>query len=390
MQAQLSKNLFSHSTSSKQQSRQRETNARRDPWRALRRFALLLTLPAATFASSATLLFKNAADAAIAGLGSVRTLINTGPVNDPNFRGSVASLVESAQEKLEESIAKLPPDISAYPEFMEFCGREKLNYGTPPSNTKIFINQSRISGVSLSGVQHLYYVGNWNPTGFSLPTSLLSLGFFDGPSTGLNASQRTQISNLARETKVLQNLIVMNWGDSTIAKNAFKDGTSLLKVIIHKATTAGNYAFYVCSALTTVSLPNVTEIGMWQFGRCIALTTVSLPALIILNDGGFYGCSALLTISLPKATRIGRPNNDHGAFECCLKLVTALLPSATTLTKAAFAGCPPLQETLFPNVTTIACRAFEDCTSLKAVIYKSGGFVDSSSFNGCTAQRTTI
>jgi hypothetical protein len=136
---------------------------------------------------------------------------------------------------------------------------------------------------------------------------------------------------LAKTYKQLQNLIVMNWGDSTIAAKAFGSremndcGTSLVKVIIHKATMIGDEAFRFCTNLTTISFPDVTDIGTANGGSDAFggtnLTTVFFPVAKIVGRAAFWFCVELVTVSFPAAISI-----DDASFNQCNALVTAYFP----------------------------------------------------------------
>jgi hypothetical protein len=103
--------------------------------------------------------------------------------------------------------------------------------------------------------------GKNDPTGLNLTTrtTLKTLGFFDGG--GLTADQLTAISSLVKGAKILQNIIVMNWGNTEIAESAFcgtGTGTafgSLVQVIIHKAIDIKSSAFRECRALQSALFP---------------------------------------------------------------------------------------------------------------------------------------
>jgi hypothetical protein len=307
-------------------------------------YALSLGIVASSpaFATTPLKVFIDAADNALNGMAE---LIKAGPVSSPNYREAVGDNVIAVQNAFHNVLATVPPDISEYPEFMEYCGRDKINYKTPPINTKIFINESDVSGISLSGIQHLYFVGKWNPTGFSLPSTLLTLGFFDG--SGLIADQRTAISYLVKTRKKLQNLIVMNWGAPEIAASAFcgtGEGTnsgSLVNVIIHNATTIQRQAFKYCCNLRTALFPDAISIKGQMNANC--------------------------------------------AFSFCTSLSTVSFPAAETLEFDAFSHSPSISTAFFPVVKTINSWAFCDCSSLWLAMYPANALVASYAFLRCAS-----
>jgi hypothetical protein len=202
-----------------------------------------------------------------------------------------------------------------------------------------------------ANIKHLFIFNNWEPTGLNLSAcvNLISLGFINGP--GLTADQRTQISTLAKTYKKLQTLVVTDWGDSTIAAEAFSgagegaDSGSLVRVIIHKATIIQRQAFQWCINLTTVLFPDVINI---------------------------QGLSAA-----------------RGAFSYCDSLIAASFPAAEILEFDAFSHCTSLEIAFFPIAKTIGSWAFCDDTSLKLIIYPASANVDSetetNSFKRCSS-----
>jgi hypothetical protein len=389
----------------------------------------------AAFANSASATedlahFTSKANQAVSALVQV---MREGPKKDQDFRNMLADNVERIRESFREVMGKVPPDLSEYFEFMEYVGREKINYKTPPANTKIFINESNVSGVSLSGIQNLYFVGTWNPIGFSLPTSLITLGFFDN-STGLNATQRTAISNLVKNTKVLQNLIIMNWGNVEITAEAFcgtGTGTnygSLVNVVIHNAIsiasqafrycgrlksvsipdavivgvegdTVSTGAFVYCSLLETVEFPKARSIGRYAFYGCSLLQAALFPVATGIGDYAFYACNSLKAAFFPKTTSIGGWAFKHSSaletasFPAAITIGegglegTALqvvsFPDATSISNSAFWNCSALQAVSFPKAISIGGYAFCGCSSLRVITYPKGIFVGGSAFSGC-------
>jgi hypothetical protein len=207
------------------------------------------------------------------------------------------------------------------------------------------------------------------------------LGFFDGP--GLSSTQRTQIATLARETKVLQNLIVMNWGDTEIAERAFRVtddnyNVPLVKVIIHKVTTVGSFAFDACQSLTTAIFPDVTTVNDHAFLSDRALRTLFIPMAVTINSNAFYN-DAITELSCPFLRTI-----DPGGFRNT-QLATISFPSLTHVNTLAFYECRYLVSAYLPVCINIGDNAFGNCTALRTITFpQSTATVDPKAFNGCS------
>ncbi|MDR1208081.1 MAG: leucine-rich repeat domain-containing protein, partial [Holosporales bacterium] len=282
-------------------------------------------------------------------------LIKFGPQKSVNFTGAVAENVDAVKKSLDDVVANLTiPDYSAaYSVFSDFVIANNINCSSPPSDTLILLNTTSASA-TWANIKHLFIFNNWEPTGLNLSAcvNLISLGFINGP--GLTADQRTQISTLAKTYKKLQTLVVTDWGDSTIAAEAFSgtgegaDSGSLVRVIIHKATIIQRNAFRFCCNLTTVFFPDVFRIqgegaANGAFSYCTSLTKVSFPSAEILEIDPFSHCPSLVTASFPIAKSIGKwafcdgtslkvviypatANVDSSAFDRCLSTLQILNP----------------------------------------------------------------
>ncbi|MDR0624926.1 MAG: leucine-rich repeat domain-containing protein [Holosporales bacterium] len=332
---------------------------------------------------------------------ALATLIANGPQANGDFRADVATGVLDLGAKIDsawdivQSTTVYWPDMwevlaPSFPEFSNYLlkanktPRELLS----EPNTLVLLNKGAVSTI-WSNLEHLYLVGNWNPTGLDLPacTSMKTLGFFDG--AGLTATQRTQISTLAKNVKILQDLIVMNWGHSDIAASTFNSATSLLSVIIHNASIVRDEAFYKCTSLVTALLPQVTTImdgtTHGAFQACRALSTIHCPDLAgDLGYGAFSDCQALTEIYWPNIATVG-----DGAFFRCIGLTTVSLPAVTFANAHSFQDCTALSAISMPNVGSMDGRAFYNCRALTSIFFPAldnlaGGEV----FKGCTAMTT--
>lgn len=136
--------------------------------------------------------------------------------------------------------------------------------------------------------------------------------------------------------------------------------SSLKEVIITKATSIGEAAFYYCDSITSITLPDsVTSIGDRAFGWCENLTSITIPdGVTSIGEETFIGCLKLTTADLGAGvTSIGL-----GAFEGCISLTSVTIPDTlTNIEPKAFFDCQALQSITLPDsVTNIAEYAFLD------------------------------
>ena len=111
-----------------------------------------------------------------------------------------------------------------------------------------------------------------------------------------------------------------------------------ITTITSGATSIGDYAFYIYTALTEVNFPEATSIGQHAFHNCAALTEANFQKATSIGDYAFNNCAALTEANFQKATSIG----DY-----------------------AFSNCKFLTEVNFPEVTSIGSSAFFNCKSIK-------------------------
>ncbi|MDR1208175.1 MAG: leucine-rich repeat domain-containing protein [Holosporales bacterium] len=351
------------------------------------------------------------------------SLIKDGPDKNQNYRNLVANNVAVAEEHL-DTIPQLVTKLILpykYFEFLEYLGHYKVDYTALSSQAKtlILFSASDIIGLDWTNVEHLYLVGNSDPTGLNLltRTTLKSIGFFD--CGGLTVDQHTAISSLVKDAKTLQNLIVMNWGNTEIEESAFcgtGTGTasgSLVQVIIHKATVIRDKAFYYCCNLSSVSIPDATIIGTsigdlqnGPFHYCTYLRLASFPAATDIGSYAFFTCTYLQSASFPVVTNIGKAafnecrvlntisfpvaiNVYDGAFYHCYALQSASFPFATNILSSAFRECRALQSAFAPVCTVFGEAAFYNCINLQTISFPSNARIGGNVFSGCSMLKIT-
>ena len=166
-------------------------------------------------------------------------------------------------------------------------------------------------------------------------------------------------------------------GLTTIEDNAFKNCTSLAKLIYEdstgknklpsKLTSIGASAFENTALTSTVVLPSeLTSLGTAAFKNVGTMTGVELSdnaKLKTIQAETFMDCGNLTSISISDSiTEIGRD-----AFRNCGKLATLnLSPWLKKIGESAFRKCTGLVEVVFhTELTEIGDYAFEGCTRLK-------------------------
>ena len=185
---------------------------------------------------------------------------------------------------------------------------------------------------------------------------------------------------------------------------------------VYLVTTIGDYAFYLCDALTSVSMPSVTTIGDGAFNYCEALTSVHIPASCTSIAGNpFPGCESLEEIVVDEnnpnyssmdgvlydkymSTLIACPGKKSSidmsssvttigdnAFNRCWNLTSVSMPSVTTIGDWAFSFCSALTSVSMPSVTTIGDNAFYWCESLTSVSMPSVTTIGGGAFCDCVA-----
>ena len=147
---------------------------------------------------------------------------------------------------------------------------------------------------------------------------------------------------------------------------------------VYLVTTIGDYAFYLCDALTSVSMPSVTTIGDGAFNYCEALTSVHIPASCTSIAGNpFPGCESLEEIV------VDENNPNYSSMDGVLydKYMSTLIAcpgkkssidmssSVTTIGDGAFYACRALTSVHIPeSCTSIVGNPFQKCESLEEIV----------------------
>ena len=139
-------------------------------------------------------------------------------------------------------------------------------------------------------------------------------------------------------------------------------------------TSIGYYAFYNCTSLTNITIPDsVTSIGMYAFYRCTSLVSVNFgehSQVTEIEWHTFYGCTALTSISIPNSV----VTIDRAAFYGCNSLAVVTIGNQVeTIGNLAFMGCSNIKSISIPDsVTDIQDSAFAQCTNLTDVTIGRG------------------
>ena len=207
---------------------------------------------------------------------------------------------------------------------------------------------------------------------------------------------------------------------------------SLKEVVITKATSTGEFAFYGCSSLESVVIHDgVTSIDYCAFSECVNLTSVTIPnSVTSIGTAAFEFCESLTSITIPdsvisisgsafyetgyyydednweddvlyigkhllevKTTKSGSYTIKDGtvticdhAFSYCDALTSVNIPDGViSIGRYAFSDCTNLVNINIPNsVTNIYDHAFSDCTSLASVtIPNSVTYIEERTFQSC-------
>lgn len=122
--------------------------------------------------------------------------------------------------------------------------------------------------------------------------------------------------------------------------------------------TVSTNEFYDCRALTQASFEDIID--------ALASSVTMLPASM------FYNCQQITNFKLP--SRITQVNNN--VFHQCVSLVTAELPSVTTVQAAVFAGCTSLITLIYGSVLDTSSKAYINHASSSNVVYNCTALQD--------------
>lgn len=104
---------------------------------------------------------------------------------------------------------------------------------------------------------------------------------------------------------------------TSVGKEAFKDCTSLTRVVLNGTTSVPilkESAFSGCTALTVLTLPATTDVPKSCFSKCVSLPNVALSGDI--GELAFENCTSLQTVRLAHATTWGGII-EPSAFNSC-------------------------------------------------------------------------
>ena len=199
--------------------------------------------------------------------------------------------------------------------------------------------------------------------------------------------------------------------------------STLKEVIITKATSIGDYAFYNCSNLTnieisntatsigknafsgcssmaTINFPNsVTNIGSFAFNGCSSLTSIEIPnSVTSIEKSAFYNCENLRSIVLPfigngtsSVTYFGYIFGANSVSENLKYIPSALkkvkITKIESISDYAFSNCSSLTNIELSNsLTSIGDNAFYSCSSLTSIeIPNSLTSIGEFAFDNCTS-----
>ncbi|MGX8692263.1 MAG: extracellular solute-binding protein [Clostridia bacterium] len=134
-------------------------------------------------------------------------------------------------------------------------------------------------------------------------------------------------------------------------------------VISNGATSIGDYAFNMCTALTIVTIPDsVTSVGDYAFSDCNSLTSMTIPGRVTsIGMGAFRACGSLTSITIPASVTQIR----EYAFSFC-----------NSLSEIRFLGsAPEINESCFSRVTATAYYPEGDESWTEDVMQDYGGTI---------------
>lgn len=171
------------------------------------------------------------------------------------------------------------------------------------------------------------------------------------------------------------NSVVINYGVTTIGRQAFKFCRSLTRVSFSSSLTSiKENAFAYCYSLTSVTVPsNVTSIGERAFEGC-KFTTLTIPSSVTsIGSHAFYDCEELTYVYSPNLVS-WLSINFTGPFSSPLCYADKL-----------YCNGEVISDLIIPsNISSISGYAFESYSGLKSVTIPSTiKSIGPSAFSGC-------
>lgn len=180
-------------------------------------------------------------------------------------------------------------------------------------------------------------------------------------------------------------------GITAIEESAFKDCTSLKKVVIPKGCKvigSGKFFFHshvfgCCSNLEEVIIPDTVEvIEDGAFYGCTSLKKITIPdSVAVIKARTFEGCSSLEKINIPNSVKI----IESEAFKECTSLKEVNLPEQLEEIQEEAFYKTALSHIFIPKgVRKIRRNAFEGCSNLEEVVISDGvKVIDDFAFEYC-------
>ena len=167
----------------------------------------------------------------------------------------------------------------------------------------------------------------------------------------------------------------------------------------YSVTGIGDYAFYVCRALTSITIPNsVKIIGASAFDDCDGLSKVNISDLSSWCEIKFFSQplwyakhlyidgKELKDMEIPFSVT----NISSYAFQGCEGLTSVVTNSVTSIGEGAFYGCKNIKSlSIGNNVTNIENFAFFGCSGITSIMIPSSvSFIGWDVFSGCTCVKS--
>ena len=180
-------------------------------------------------------------------------------------------------------------------------------------------------------------------------------------------------------------LPITSWYDDacvSIAKEVFKDNTTLLEAEFTNLRSIGPSTFEAASVLTSVNMPLLTEIPAEAFQFCGNLTDISFDSVEIVKGAAFdgSGITEINDTNFPSLITV-----ESTAFGSSPDLAVINNTSITDW-QGSFSNLTGLTSITLPNVTTLTGGSmFTDCASLTTINIPATLILNGSNFQGCSS-----